>query len=88
MRLNRPPTDVHHLTPSTEAGPGEVYRRPVPTGALQGTKCASVFGPTSNQPCHGCPPQGANRAQGYPSEPTSFVRAYRARVVWRGGGPS
>lgn len=24
MRLNRPPTDVHHLTPSTEAGPGEV----------------------------------------------------------------
>jgi len=26
--------------------------------------------------------------QGYPSEPTSFVRAYRARVVWRGGGPS
>ncbi len=26
--------------------------------------------------------------QDYPSEPTSFVRAYRARVVWRGGGPS
>lgn len=24
MRLNRPPTDVHHLTPSAEAGPGEV----------------------------------------------------------------
>jgi len=28
------------------------------------------------------------RRQGYLSEPTSFVRAYRARVVWRGGGPS
>jgi len=26
--------------------------------------------------------------QGYPSEPLRFVRAYRARVVWRGGGPS
>lgn len=33
MRLNRPPTDVHHLTPSTEAGPGEVDRRPVPARA-------------------------------------------------------
>jgi len=58
MRLNRPPTDVHHLTPSTEAGPGEVYRRPVPRVPCSGPNALVSLDRLQISPVVGVHPKG------------------------------